>query len=228
MSNPKTRVENPFAKPDHQSAFDERGRLKESFQGDPSVSMGEYLHLGSIPWPPAPNGSDHAEHLTRLVEYIAREIGPKYGGLDGMPFDVHTQKVLHAVGMLYAVGKGSMGEPGQEPLGVEGYEARSASYAERYFRDGGGVGTYWSKDVVREDVCRLILRHNDEREIKLDKRLQVFADARRYELARIDPNGTDGKSLAMLKREWVREKFYLGWSQDDANRRTYMITRGWK
>jgi hypothetical protein len=185
-----------------------------------------------IPFAPDPDGSDHCTNLARLAEYMAH-LDQKHGGLG--PLDVRDQRILHAVGMLYCVGKGTMQNDGlvnvkgsslAEPFGEKGYEARSAAFAEKFFRNGGAMGTIWGKQDQWQDVCHLVALHNDERAIKEDVRLQIFADARRLELARLFPN--TGEGLALIQREWLPEKFYMGWSKDKMNARTWMKTRGWR
>jgi hypothetical protein len=200
-----------------QSVFDERGNLRMgATDGMQNVGLGEYLDLTLIPWAPEPDGAEHCQNLARLVEYIGN-LGDKYGGLG--PFDAHDLKCLHATAMLYCTGKVN---------GREGYEARSAALAESFFRDGGGLNTYWGKPEVRDETCRLIFRHNDPRAIDSDPRLKVFQDALRYELARLNPNDPAGQSMLMLKREWKPEKFYTGWAQSKDNARSWMVKRGWK
>lgn len=208
------------------SIFDPSGNLRmgeaqaRATKGE--VYLGEYLHIGSIPWAPDPYGSEHCVALSRLVEYMASLPG-QVGGFG--PFDAHDTKVLHAVAMLYCVGMGSFGRD-EPPAGVEGYEERSAAYAEKFFRSGGGDGTYWSKESVREETCRLIFQHNREDAIRSDKRLQVFADAVRYETTRLKQN--TGEGMALLQERCTPDKFFQGWAKDKANFRGYMLFRGWR
>ena len=187
------------------------------------MGLGEYLNLASIPWAPEPDGSEHATHLARLAEYMGTLPGP-FGGVVGGPFDKQDQRCLHAVSMLYAVGKGSMGDG--EVRGQHGYAERSAAWADQYLRGPGAAGTIWGKVEMRESICRLIRWHNDEREIKLDKRLQVFADAVRYELCRLNTNTASG--MRLLKEQWSPALFNTGWAANKANARAYMVSRGWK
>jgi hypothetical protein len=196
------------------------------------IAIGEYLHLASIPWAPEPDGAEHCQWLSRLVEYMA-SLPQTWGGVVGTPFDEHNKKVLHAVSMLYCTGKGGDAQGGllnkgvgPSSLGETGYEARSAKLAEEFFRAGGADGTSWNKPEVREDVCRLIFRHNDAREIESDKRLQVFADSLRYETVRYSPNTEAG--MALLKERCRPELFFSGWAKDRANFRQWMLTRGWR
>lgn len=202
------------------SIFNARsGGLKQdarSFASDGQIYLGEYLHLAGVKWAPEPDGPEHCQWLSRLVEYMA-ELTPGWGGIVGGPLDQHERKILHAVAMLYCTGKAQ---------GEDRYEERSAKNAEEFFRAGGGDGTYWSKPEVREEVCRLIYKHNDAREIASDKRLQVFEDARRYETVRYSPNTADGMTL--LKERCRPDLFHSGWAKDRVNFRQWMITRGWR
>lgn len=222
-----------------QSMFDQStGRLlNQRAQQAGTISFGEYLDLGLVPWAPDPFGSEHCTNLARLVEYMGG-LGEKYGGFG--PFEAYDLKCLYAASILYAIGiaQGQGGGGGRgEALGAEAcrrlavpgaYEARSAFLAEQFFRNGGGVNTYWAKPEVREETCRLIFRHNDPRALEGDPRLKVFADGRRYELARLNPNDESGESMLMLQREWVPELFHQGWAKEKSNARGWMITRGWK
>src|SRR3989304_2244532 len=205
-----------------ESIFDVRGELRaqraQQMSHDGQVYLGEYLHLDSIPWAPEPDGAEHSEWLARLVDYMAQLPG-ELGGVVGGPISQHDQKVLYACAMLYAVGKGSLGLQGP-PLGGAGYEQRSAAYAERFFRGGGGSGTYWGKDKVREEVSWLLFKHMDAREISVDKRLQVFADARAYESVRVKPNTAEG--LAYIREHYKPDACYLGWSKSRDNFRAWM------
>jgi hypothetical protein len=206
--------------------FDERGQLKHdaaSLAHTGQISMGAYMQLDSIPWAPEPNGSDHAIKLGRLVEYMGTLPGP-FGGVVGGPLDRDDQLALNAVATFYMVGQGDMGKG--EVRGFPGYAERSAAFADQFLRGEGARATPWGTVEMRETVCRLIVKHNDEREIKLDKRLQVFADAVRYELCRLEPNTAPG--MRLLKEHWKPETFHMGWSRDKANARAYMISRGWK
>lgn len=198
--------------------------------GGGTVAMGEYLSIGEIPYPADPYGSEHAVKLARLVEYIAQLPG-NLGGVVGGPLDADDQKVLHAVAMLYTVGMNPDATQGglliaRGAFQLQGYEARSATFAERFIRGIGASGTGWAKEKIRDDVCRLILRHNDKQAITEDKRLQVFSDAVRYETARLQPNTAEG--LALLRERCSVDKFITGWAKDKANFRTWMQTRGWR
>lgn len=213
------KMESELKKRTSQSIFGRDGHLNRDAARSLSEGhtyLGEYLDMGRIPYPAEPHGQDHAMNLAKIVEYMAKLPGG-WGGVVGGPLSEHEQKVLHAVALLYAVGRAQ---------GEEGYPQRSAGYADQFFREGGGAGTYWSKQEVREDVCRLIYMHRREEEIRTDKRLQVFSDAWRYELARLNPNTAQGMSL--LKEEWKPEKFFSGWAKDKANARAYMVSRGWR
>ena len=77
-----------------------------------------------------------------------------------------------------------------------------------------------------DEVCRLIVKHDDPRAIDEDKRLQVFNDARRYEMARLHPNTSEG--LKILREFCGPEKFYTGFAKDKTNLRAWMLKRGWK
>lgn len=214
------------------SIFNKDGKLDEqtargmvaSGQGD--ISLGEYLHLTGVPWAPDPDGSEHCIWLSRLAEYMMT-IDEKHGGVG--PFDKHDQKVMHAVAMLYCTGRQTFscydGALTEGDLALK-WEEQSARNAEVFFRNGGGDGTYWGKDTVRTDVCNLIYNHRNPQAIASDKRLQVFADAVRYETARYWPNTAEG--LAILKERWRPELWHTGWAADKANARQWMITRGWK
>lgn len=213
------KLQKELSKRTSQSIFDRSGNLdirRANELSEGYIGLGEYLHLDTVPWASEPFGSEHCQHLSRLVEYMA-QLPESWGGVVGGPLDKHDQKVLHAVAMLYATGK---------KHGLEGYEARSAAIADQYFRQGGGSGTYWSKSEVREDVCRLLYSHNRREDIETDKRLQVFSDALRYEMTRLEPNTARG--MAVLKEFCRPESFYMGWSKDRANLRAYMVSRGWR
>jgi hypothetical protein len=110
--------------------------------------------------------------------------------------------------------------------GEVNFAERSATYADRYLRSGAASNTSWSKEHVRDEVCRLILKHADERAIADDKRLQVFNDARRYELTRLYPNTSEG--LKILREHCSPDKFYSGFAKEKANLRAWMLKRGWK
>jgi len=218
------------------SIFDGRGQLNQQSAGtlshDGQVYLGEYLDLSGVPWAPAPDGYEHSSNLARLVEHMAALPSGEGGTLDqggvvGCPLSMEDQKVLHAVAMLYCVGRGALGE-NQPPIGIQGYERRSAEFADRYLRGEAARNTIWSKQNIREDVCRLILKHTDERAINEDKRLQVFADACRFELVRHGVNTPEG--LSMLRTHaWKKpELFHGGFAKDATNFRAWMITRGWK
>lgn len=219
----QAKIQREMSKRVNTSIFGRDGQLDASRARDLSeghVGLGEYLDMGRIPYPPAPDGSDHAAKLAVLVGYLAQipVKGPYVsGGVVGGPLDKHDQMVLKAVAHLYMVGKKD---------GLEGYAERSAAFADKFFREGGGAGTYWAKQSVREETCRLIYHHDRPESIREDKRLQVFADACRYELCRLAPN--TGEGMLMLKEQWKPELFYTGWAADKANARTWMINRGWK
>ncbi len=213
------KIKNEMAARVNTSIYDAGGRLNQGAAmalSDGQVSLGEYLDMSTIPFAPDPHGSDHATWLGRLVVYIA-QLPESVGGIVGGPLSNHDVKILHAVGMLYACGKAQ---------GAEGYEARSAAIADKYFREGGGARTYWSTQEVREEVCRLIYKHNDEREIGTDKRLQVFSDACRFETSRLAPNTAEG--MALIRERCDPRFFITGWAKDKANFRGWMIARGWK
>ena len=78
---------------------------------------------------------------------------------------------------------------------------------------------------MREDVCRLILKHNDEREIRTDKRLQVLHDGLRFEIVRYEPN--TGEGLKRIREHCRRELFYSGWAKTKENFVTWRGNRGW-
>ncbi len=203
-----------------QSVFDQRGELDvgaaQRMANGGSVGFGEYLHVSSIPWPPAPNDSAYCQRLARFSTYIGELPEKGWGGIVGGPLSIHDRKLLHAVATLHTVGMAQ---------GQERHNERSAAFADKFFREGGGSGTYWSTLEVREETCRLIYRYNDEREIAADKRLQVFEDARRFELCRLHVN--TGEGIALLQREWLPELFWTGWAADSGNRRHHMTTLGW-
>lgn len=209
------------------SIFQADGRLDEqtargmvaSGQGD--ISLGEYLHLTGVQWAPDPDGSEHCIWLSRLVEYMA-QLPEKFGGVG--PFSTHDQKVLHAVAMLYCTGRQTFSWCQDDP--TLKWEEQSARKAEVFFQNGGGDGTYWARDEVRKDVCNLIYRHRNPQDIASDKRLQVFADAVRFETARYWPNTEEG--LNILRERVNPDLFHLGWAKDKANFRGWMIARGWK
>jgi hypothetical protein len=200
------------------SAFGADGRMHEGAQQGSEFSLGEYLDLSTIPWAPDPYGSDHSQWLSRLVDYMT-ELPGKFGGVPGGPLDKHDRRVLHAVSMLYCVGRKE---------GEHRYNERSAAFADTYFRSG--AGQTWAsggdKERIREDVCRLIYRHNDPASILEDKRLQILADGCRYELARFSPNTIEGQLL--LKENIKPDLFFTGWAQSKDNFRAWMVTRGWK
>lgn len=218
----ENKIEREMQRRTSTSVFDGSGELKrehaQSLSHDGQVYLGEYLHIAGVEWAPEPNGSDHCAWLARLVEYIAK-LPPDntFGGIVGGPLNDRTAKILHAVAMLYCTG---MRE------GIQGYEARSAARADKFLREGGGSGTMWNTDTVREEICGLIYKHNDPREIAADKRLQVFEDALRYETVRFFPN--TGEGLALLKERCKPELFHTGWAKSKDNFRQWMVTRGWK
>ncbi len=203
------------------SMFSRDGRLRHDLEGrvggSGNIHLGEYLQLGDIPYGADPWGSDHATNLARLSEYIASLPGTM-GGIVGGPLSVQDQKILYAVATLYAVGK-AQGDDDR-------FAERSAAYADSYLRSSAASNTAWAKQDVREEVCRLILKHADPREIDGDKRLQVFSDARRYEIVRMSPNTSAG--LAALRENCTPDKFYTGFAKDRVNLRTWMLRRGWK
>ncbi len=179
------------------SIFDGRGNLDHATANRLSggdVALGEYLDMSMIPFAPDPDGSDHAIHLSRLVSYIAKLPSgangeADWGGIAGGPLSDHDIRVLSAVAMLYATGRPKPSDAYREmDAGPVLWEQISANVADNFFRLGGGAATYWSRPDVREEVCRLIVKHTDAREIAADKRLQVFEDARRYETVRYSPN----------------------------------------
>lgn len=206
--------------------IDQEAAQAQATKGD--VFLGEYLHLAGVPWAPEPDGAEHCQNLARLVTYMA-ELPPSWGGLASGALDVDDRKVLHAVAMLYCTGRRE---------GMEGYEARSAANAAKFFHDGGGDGTFWGTAKVRDEVCRLIYKHTDPEFIAQDKRLQVFEDAVRFECVRYAPNTRRG--LEILRQECSPEKFHLGWSKSNgeidpttgkkqpSNLETWMTTRGWR
>lgn len=203
------------------SLFSRDGRLRHELEdrvgGDGNIHLGEYLQLGDIPYAPDPWGSDHATNLARLSEYMASLPGIR-GGVVGGPLSLQDQKILYAVATLYAVGK-AQGDDDR-------FAERSAAYADSYLRSSAASNTAWARQDIREEVCRLILKHDDQREIANDKRLQVFSDARRYEMTRLNPNTSAG--LATLREACAPDKFYTGFAKDRVNLRTWMLRRGWK
>lgn len=200
------------------SMFSRDGRLRHDLEGQvgSSIHLGEYLQIGDVLYPPDPWGSDHAANLARLSEYMASLPGTM-GGVVGGPLSKQDQKILYAVAMLYAVGRAQ---------GEANFAERSAAYADRFFRSGAAANTAWSKVEVREEVCRLILKHEDPRAIDEDKRLQVFNDARRYEMSRLHPNTSEG--LKILREHCAPDKFYTGFAKEKTNLRAWMLKRGWK
>lgn len=200
------------------SMFSRDGRLRHELEGNVggNIHLGEYLQLGDIPYAPEPWGSEHATNLARLSEYMASLPG-NMGGVVGGPLAKEDQKILWAVATLYAVGRAQ---------GEANFAERSAAFADKYLRSGAASNTSWAKESVRDEVCRLILKHADPRAIDEDKRLQVFNDARRYEMARMQPNTSEGLKIL---REWCApEKFYTGFAKDKINLRAWMLKRGWK
>ncbi len=197
--------------------------MASSNQSD--IRLGEYLHLAGVEWAPDPDGSDHCMWLSRLVEYMA-QLTPEWGGVVGGPLTMHDVKVLTAVAMLYATGRASPSSAHTDEGVAKTYAAKSASNAERFFRDGGGSGTYWGKPEVREDVCRLIFRHTEPAAISEDKRLQVFQDALAFESVRYGVN--TGPGLLLIKERYVPERMNLGWSKSRENFRGWMQARNWR
>lgn len=200
------------------SMFSRDGRLRHDLEGEvgSKIHLGEYMQIGDVPYAPDPWGSDHATNLARLSEYMA-SLPDKMGGVVGGPLAKEDQKILYAVAMLYAVGMAQ---------GENNFAERSATYADKYLRSGAASNTSWSKESVRDEVCRLILKHADPRAIAEDKRLQVFNDARRYELTRLQPNTAEG--LKILREHCSPDKFYSGFAKDKSNLRAWMLKRGWK
>lgn len=200
------------------SMFSRDGRLRHDLEGQvgSSIHLGEYLQIGDVPYAPDPWGSDHATNLARLSEYMA-SLPEKMGGVVGGPLAQQDQKILYAVAMLYAVGRAQ---------GEANFAERSAAYADRFLRSAAASNTAWAREDVRDEVCRLILKHDDPRAIVEDKRLQVFNDARRYEMARLYPNTSEG--LKILRDYCAPEKFYSGFAKDKTNLRAWMLKRGWK
>lgn len=200
------------------SMFSRDGRLRHDLEQNVggNIHLGEYLQLGDIPYGPEPWGSEHATNLARLCEYMAA-LPDKMGGVVGGPLSVLDQKILYAVATLYCVGRAQ---------GETNFAERSAAYAEHYFRTGAASNTSWSKVEIREEVCRLIAKHNDPRFVAEDKRLQVFSDAWRYELTRLHPNTAEG--LKILREHCSPDKFYSGFAKDKVNLRAWMLKRGWK
>lgn len=200
------------------SMFGREGRLRHDLEGQlgSSIHLGEYLQIGDVPYAPDPWGSDHATNLARLSEYMASLPGTM-GGVVGGPLAQQDQKILYAVAMLYAVGRAQ---------GEANFAERSAAYADRFLRSGAASNTAWAREDVRDEVCRLILKHEDPRAIDEDKRLQVFNDARRYEMARLHPNTSEG--LKILRDYCAPDKFFTGFAKDKTNLRAWMLKRGWK
>jgi hypothetical protein len=200
------------------SMFSRDGRLRHDLEQNVggNIHLGEYLQLGEIPYGKEPYGSEHATNLARLCEYMA-SLSEKLGGVVGGPLGREDQKILYAVAILYSVGRAN---------GEENYAERSAAYADKYFRSGAASNTYWSKEHIRDEVCRLILKNDDRRAIAEDKRLQVFSDAKRYEMTRLYPNTAEGLKIL---REWCSpDQFYSGFAKDKSNLRAWMIKRGWR
>lgn len=229
------KIQNEMRKRTSTSIFDARGQLNHSAAqslSEGNLGLGEYLDLSMVPFAPDPDGSDHATNLSRLVAYIAKlpsganGSGADWGGVIGGPLDDHETKVLHAVAMLYSTGRQTRSDAKTVETGRQGYEERSASIADTFLRAGGGANTYWAKQEVRDDVCRLIYKHNDPAEIRADKRLQVFEDARRYETTRYSPNTSAGMTILLARCK--SELYYTGWARDKANFRNYMLYRSWK
>lgn len=200
------------------SMFSRDGRLRHDLEGQlgSSIHLGEYLQIGDVPYAPEPWGSEHATNLARLAEYMASLPG-NMGGVVGGPLAKQDQKILYCVATLYAVGRAQ---------GEANFAERSAAYADKYLRSGAASNTSWSKEEVRDEVCRLIVKHDDPRAIDEDKRLQVFNDARRYEMARLYPNTAEG--LKIIREHCSQDKFYTGFAKDKANFRAWMLKRGWK
>ncbi len=204
------------------SVFGADGNLRADAAAEMSngnVLLGEYLDLSIVPFAEDPYGSDHCIALGKLASYMM-ELPERMGGFPDGTFQKHDYRVIHAVAMLYCTGR-------HKQYGdLEGYAARSAKIADAYFQDYGGGATYWSKAEVREEICRLIYKHNDPAEIKIDKRLQVLSDALTFELARLAPNTVEG--LRILKEHVKPDRFFLGFSKNEDNFRTWMKYRGWK
>lgn len=212
-----------------------------------AVGLGEYLDMGAVPYPgtcdlalmtpegrtigaKVPFDGDHAARLAWLVSYMASLPADQYwGGVQGGPLSTHDQKVLHAAAVLYPIGGLTSGS---KPT-LHGYAVnveRSAGLASELLHSGIGAGTYWSRSDTRDDVCRIILQHNDPDKVRQDPRLQVFVDALRFELTRIDPNGPVGHAvLAGFLRKSLQQNFFFGWSRSKDNLLAWMRTvRGWK
>lgn len=200
------------------SMFSRDGRLRHDLeeQVGNKIHLGEYLQIGDVPYAPEPWGSEHAANLARLSEYMA-SLPQAMGGVVGGPLSQQDQKILYCVAMLYAVGRAQ---------GEANFAERSAAYADRFLRSGAASNTSWSKEEVRDEVCRLILKHEDPRAIDEDKRLQVFSDARRYEMSRLQPNTAEG--LKILREFCSPDKFYSGFAKDKSNLRAWMMKRGWR
>ena len=66
----------------------------------------------------------------------------------------------------------------------------------------------------------------DPRSIDEDKRLQVFADAIRYETVRYAPDTPEG--LATIRVHCRPDLFHMGFSKSKDNVYAWMKTRGWK
>lgn len=210
-----------------------------------SVGLGEYLDMGmlthvgvvslSLHTPggntiaaQVPFDGDHAARLSYLATYIATlPSGHPWGGVAGGPLSVHDQKVLHGAAVLYALG-GATG--GKSPFGYRVNAERSAAMASDLLHSGIGAGTYWGRTDTRDDVCRIIHQHVDEERVRQDPRLQVFVDALRFELCRIDVNGGAGMQvLQAFLHKSEQQKFYFGWSRSRDNLLAWMRSvRGWK
>lgn len=209
-----------------------------------SVGLGEYLDMGAVKYPGAidlplasPNGTisarvnfdgDHASRLSWLVSYMAT-LPPDstWGGVQGGPLSAHDQKVLHAAAVLYAAG--GVG-PGKTLHGYAVNAERSAGMASEMLHSGIGAGTYWSRSETRDDVCRIIMQHNDPERVRQDPRLQIFVDALRFEMCRIDVNGEAGiRVLQAFLNKTEQAKFFFGWSRSRDNLLMWMRSvRGWK
>lgn len=211
-----------------------------------AVGLGEYLDMGSVKYPGAidlplqtPSGNtigarvpfdgDHAARLAWLVSYMATlPADQHWGGVPGGPLSAHDQKVLHAAAVLYAIGGVSAGGRGLHGYAVNA--ERSAAMANELLHSGIGAGTYWSKSETRDDVCRIIHQHGNIERVRQDPRLQIFVDALRFELCRIDVNGAVGiQVLQAFLNKHQQQSFFFGWSRSKDNLLMWMRSvRGWK
>ena len=209
------------------SHFAEDGSLREEHRSQ--VVLAEYLHLAGVQWAADPDGSDHCEWLSRCCEYLAG-MPEGWGGVVGGPMSPHDVKVLHATAMLYCTGRTSPSSGPIDSAREEVFAGQSAANAERFFREGGGYNTYFGREDVREDVCRLIYRFGqrfrDRGMISSDKRLQVLSDCVDFEVARYAPN--TGEGMRLIRERFIPERTYTGFAKSKDNFRAWMRTRGWK